>query len=122
MLVMPDADMEKTADALIGVAYGSAGERCMAISVALLVGDAADKLMPILKDRDEKLKVCNGLELDAEMGPIVTAAARDRIKGYIDAGVPKVRICWWTVATTPFPITKGDISSVALCSTMSPRT
>ncbi len=87
MLVMPDADMNKTADALIGAAFGSAGERCMAISVALLVGDAADKLMPVLKERAETLKVKNGLELDAEMGPIVTAAARDRIKGYIDSGV-----------------------------------
>ncbi|WP_271881966.1 CoA-acylating methylmalonate-semialdehyde dehydrogenase [Phaeobacter italicus] len=87
MLVMPDADMNKAADALIGAAYGSAGERCMAISVALLVGDAADKLMPVLKERAETLKIKNGLELDAEMGPIVTAAARDRIKGYIDSGV-----------------------------------
>ncbi|WP_170407634.1 CoA-acylating methylmalonate-semialdehyde dehydrogenase [Ruegeria arenilitoris] len=87
MLVMPDADMNKAADALIGAAYGSAGERCMAISVALLVGDAADKLMPVLKERAETLKVKNGIELDAEMGPIVTAAARDRIKGYIDSGV-----------------------------------
>ena len=86
MLVMPDADMNKAADALIGAAFGSAGERCMAISVALLVGDAADKLMPVLKERAETLKVKNGLELDAEMGPIVTAAARDRIKGYIDSG------------------------------------
>ncbi|WP_217354657.1 CoA-acylating methylmalonate-semialdehyde dehydrogenase [Ruegeria atlantica] len=87
MLVMPDADMNKAADALIGAAFGSAGERCMAISVALLVGDAADKLIPVLKERAETLKVKNGLELDAEMGPIVTAAARDRIKGYIDSGV-----------------------------------
>ncbi|NOE34429.1 MULTISPECIES: CoA-acylating methylmalonate-semialdehyde dehydrogenase [unclassified Ruegeria] len=87
MLVMPDADMNKAADALIGAAFGSAGERCMAISVALLVGDAADKLMPVLKERAETLKIKNGLELDAEMGPIVTAAARDRIKGYIDSGV-----------------------------------
>lgn len=87
MLVMPDADLNKAADALIGAAYGSAGERCMAISVAVLVGDAADRLMPILKERAQSLKVKNGLELDAEMGPIVTAAARDRIKSYIESGV-----------------------------------
>lgn len=87
MLIMPDADMDKTADALIGAAFGSAGERCMAISVALLVGDAAGKLMPVLKERTENLLVKNGLELDAEMGPIVTAAARDRIVSYIDTGV-----------------------------------
>ncbi|MEO0342392.1 MAG: CoA-acylating methylmalonate-semialdehyde dehydrogenase [Pseudomonadota bacterium] len=87
MLVMPDADLEKTADALIGASFGSAGERCMAISVALLVGDVADRLMPILKTRAEQLVIKNGLELDAEMGPIVTAAARDRILGYINAGI-----------------------------------
>ncbi len=87
MLVMPDADMDKTADALIGAAFGSAGERCMAISVALLVGDAADKLMPVLKERAAALKIKDGLELDAEMGPIVTGAARDRIAGYIQSGV-----------------------------------
>ncbi|WP_136683990.1 CoA-acylating methylmalonate-semialdehyde dehydrogenase [Falsirhodobacter xinxiangensis] len=87
MLVMPDADMEKTADALIGAGFGSAGERCMAISVAVMVGDAADKLIPVLKARAEALLVKNGMELDAEMGPIVTAAARDRIAGYIAGGV-----------------------------------
>lgn len=87
MLVMPDADMDKTADALIGAAYGSAGERCMAISVALMVGDAADKLMPVLQERAASLKVKNGLEPDAEMGPIVSASARDRIESYIQSGV-----------------------------------
>ena len=87
MLVMPDADLDKTVDALVGAAFGSAGERCMAISVALLVGDVADKLIPVLAERARTLKVKNGLELDAEMGPIVTAAARDRIAGYIEAGV-----------------------------------
>lgn len=87
MLVMPDADMDKTADALIGAGFGSAGERCMAISVAVLVGDAGDKLVPVLKARAEALKITNGEDLTAEMGPIVTAAARDRIRGYIDAGV-----------------------------------
>lgn len=87
MLVMPDADLDKTVDALVGAAFGSAGERCMAISVALLVGDVADKLIPVLMERVRTLKVKSGLELDAEMGPIVTAAARDRIVGYIEAGV-----------------------------------
>jgi malonate-semialdehyde dehydrogenase (acetylating)/methylmalonate-semialdehyde dehydrogenase len=59
-------------DALIGSAYGSAGERCMAISVAVMVGDVADKLVPMLAERAKALKVLNGTELDAEMGPIVT--------------------------------------------------
>lgn len=87
MVVMPDADIDKAVDALVGAAYGSAGERCMAISVAVLVGDAAAKVMPKLIERTKTLKVKNGLELDAEMGPIVTKAALERITGYIDQGV-----------------------------------
>ncbi|MCC5881707.1 MAG: CoA-acylating methylmalonate-semialdehyde dehydrogenase [Halomonas sp.] len=87
MVVMPDADLDKTVDALIGAAYGSAGERCMAISVAVLVGDVGDKIVPRLAERARALKVKNGLELDAEMGPIVTAQAHQRITGYIDKGV-----------------------------------
>lgn len=87
MLIMPDADLEKTVDALMGAAYGSAGERCMAISVATLVGDVADKIVPLLAERLKTLKVKNGIELDAEMGPIVTAAAHARISDYIAAGV-----------------------------------
>ncbi|MBI3533850.1 MAG: CoA-acylating methylmalonate-semialdehyde dehydrogenase, partial [Burkholderiales bacterium] len=72
MVVMPDADLDQAVDGLIGAAYGSAGERCMAISVAVLVGDVADKIMPKLIERTKALKVKNGMELDAEMGPIVT--------------------------------------------------
>ena len=87
MVVMPDADIEQAVDALIGAAYGSAGERCMAISVAVLVGDVAEKLMPLLLEKTRALKVLNGTNLAAEMGPIVTAAAKQRITGYIDAGV-----------------------------------
>ena len=87
MVVMPDADIDQAVDALIGSAYGSAGERCMAISVALLVGDVADLLLPKLIERTKTLKVLDGENLAAEMGPIVTEAARARIRGYIDAGV-----------------------------------
>ena len=87
MVVMPDADIDQTVDALIGSAYGSAGERCMAISVAVLVGDAGDRIMPALIERTKTLKVLNGINLAAEMGPIVTRAAHERISGYIDAGV-----------------------------------
>ena len=87
MVVMPDADLEQAVDALIGAGYGSAGERCMAISVAVLVGDVAERLLPLLKTRAEKLIIKNGVHLDAEMGPIVTAAAHQRITGYIDQGV-----------------------------------
>jgi len=87
MVVMPDADIDQAVDALIGAGYGSAGERCMAISVAVLVGDVADKLLPKLIERTKTLKVLNGENLAAEMGPIVTRAAHERITGYIDLGV-----------------------------------
>ena len=87
MVVMPDAHLDKAVDALIGAAYGSAGERCMAISVAVLVGDVADKVVPALAERANALKVKNGMQLDAEMGPIVTRQAHQRITGYIEKGV-----------------------------------
>ncbi len=87
LIVMPDADLDKAVDALVGAAYGSAGERCMAISVAVLVGDVADKIMPALIERTRSLNIKNGLESDADMGPIVTAAALDRIRNYIDIGI-----------------------------------
>ncbi len=86
MVVMPDADLDQAVDGLIGAAYGSAGERCMAISVAVLVGDVADKIMPKLIERTKTLKIKNGMELDAEMGPIVTSIAHQRITGYIEHG------------------------------------
>ncbi|MCA8863471.1 MULTISPECIES: CoA-acylating methylmalonate-semialdehyde dehydrogenase [unclassified Halomonas] len=87
MVVMPDAHLDKAVDALIGAAYGSAGERCMAISVAVLVGDVADKVVPTLAERAKALKVKDGMQLDAEMGPIVTHQAHQRITGYIEKGV-----------------------------------
>ena len=86
MVVMPDADIDQSVDALIGAAYGSAGERCMAISVAVLVGDVAERIMPKLIERTKNLKVLNGTNLAAEMGPIVTSIAHQRITGYIEQG------------------------------------
>jgi malonate-semialdehyde dehydrogenase (acetylating)/methylmalonate-semialdehyde dehydrogenase len=87
MVVMPDADLEQAVDALIGAAYGSAGERCMAISVAVLVGDVGERIVPLLAERAKALKVKNGMELDAEMGPVVTREALERIERYIALGV-----------------------------------
>ncbi len=87
MVVMPDADLDQAVDALIGAAYGSAGERCMAISVAVLVGEVADQIMPKLVQRTQALKILNGENLAAEMGPIVTRAALERITGCIEQGV-----------------------------------
>jgi malonate-semialdehyde dehydrogenase (acetylating)/methylmalonate-semialdehyde dehydrogenase len=86
MVVMPDADIDQAVDALIGAGYGSAGERCMAISVAVLVGDAADKLLPKLIARTKALKILNGENAAAEMGPIVSRAAHKRITDYIAIG------------------------------------
>jgi malonate-semialdehyde dehydrogenase (acetylating)/methylmalonate-semialdehyde dehydrogenase len=87
LVVMPDADLDQAVDALIGAAYGSAGERCMAISVAVLVGDVAERIIPKLAERAKALKVKNGMEPDAEMGPIVTRQALERIEGFIATGV-----------------------------------
>jgi malonate-semialdehyde dehydrogenase (acetylating)/methylmalonate-semialdehyde dehydrogenase len=86
MVVMPDANVDQAVDALIGAAYGSAGERCMAISVAVLVGDVADKIVPRLAERAKALMVADGLAAGAEMGPVVTRAALERIESYIDVG------------------------------------
>ncbi|MDR5744352.1 CoA-acylating methylmalonate-semialdehyde dehydrogenase [Caballeronia sp. LZ029] len=87
LVVMPDADLDQAVDALIGAAYGSAGERCMAISVAVAVGHIADELIERLTPRVQSLVIKNGMESDAEMGPLVTGAHRAKVEGYIDAGV-----------------------------------
>jgi malonate-semialdehyde dehydrogenase (acetylating)/methylmalonate-semialdehyde dehydrogenase len=88
MIVMPDADMDQVVDALMGAAYGSAGERCMAISVAVPVGErTADELVARLAPRVRALKVGPGTDPDSEMGPLVTRQHRDKVKGHVDAGV-----------------------------------
>ena len=87
MVVMPDADMEQAADALMGAAYGSAGERCMAISVAVAVGDAGEQLMGLLKPKVEALKIGPGTDNEMDMGPLITGEHRDKVRGYVDIGV-----------------------------------
>jgi len=87
MVVMPDADLEQAVDGLIGAAYGSAGERCMAISVAVLVGDVADQIVPALASRAKALKINHGMDPEAEIGPVVTRQALERIEKYIRLGV-----------------------------------
>ncbi|HTR50048.1 MAG TPA: CoA-acylating methylmalonate-semialdehyde dehydrogenase [Kofleriaceae bacterium] len=87
MIVLPDADMELAADAAVSAGYGSAGERCMAISVLVCVGNAADKLVPMMKERIGKLRVGDGLDAGSEMGPLVTRAHLDKVRGYVDRGV-----------------------------------
>jgi malonate-semialdehyde dehydrogenase (acetylating)/methylmalonate-semialdehyde dehydrogenase len=86
MVVMPDADMDAAADALVSAAYGSAGQRCMAISASVTVGDAGDALMENVKRKIASLKIGPGHDAGSDMGPVITAAARDRIANLIDQG------------------------------------
>jgi malonate-semialdehyde dehydrogenase (acetylating)/methylmalonate-semialdehyde dehydrogenase len=85
MVVLPDADIDMAADAAVSAAYGSAGERCMAISVAVAVGDAGDRLVEAIKERLPLVKIGNGLEPESEMGPLVTREHRDKVAGYLDS-------------------------------------
>ena len=87
MIVLPDADLNLAADAAVSAAYGSAGERCMAISVAVAVGDVADPLIEAIKVRMEKLVIGDGTDPASEMGPLITAEARDRVNDYVGQGV-----------------------------------
>jgi malonate-semialdehyde dehydrogenase (acetylating)/methylmalonate-semialdehyde dehydrogenase len=88
MVIMPDADMDQAVDALIGAGYGSAGERCMAISVAVPVGKAtADELVKRLIPRVEALKIGPSTDASADFGPVVTKAAMEKIKSYVDLGI-----------------------------------
>lgn len=87
-VVLPDADLDNAVNALMGAAYGSCGERCMAISVVVTVGDqVADALIERLVPKIQALKIGAGTACGLDMGPLVSAAARDKVKGYIDAGV-----------------------------------
>ena len=87
MVVMPDADIDQAVDALMGAGYGSAGERCMAISVAVTVGDAGDKLVEKLAPQVRNLKIGPGMDEEVEMGPLVTREHREKVLGYVNKGV-----------------------------------
>jgi len=88
MVVLPDADIGLAADAAVSAGYGSAGERCMAISIVVAVGDVADALIPAIRERVDSLKIGPGLSGDSmDMGPLITGEHRDRVSGYVDAGV-----------------------------------
>jgi malonate-semialdehyde dehydrogenase (acetylating)/methylmalonate-semialdehyde dehydrogenase len=86
MIVLPDADIEMAADAAVSAAYGSAGERCMAVSVVVAVGEVADPLIAAIKDRLPNITVGDGMDPASEMGPLVTRAHRDKVAGYLDSG------------------------------------
>ena len=87
MVVLPDADLDLAADSAVGAGYGSSGQRCMAISVVVAVGDVADRLLPRVRERLRKLKVAPGLEPGADMGPLVTREHQQRVLSYVDKGV-----------------------------------
>ena len=86
MIVLPDADMDLAADAAVSAGFGSAGERCMAISIVISVGDAADRLLPKVQERIAKLKIAPGDTDGAEMGPLVTQQHLDKVTSYVSAG------------------------------------
>ncbi len=86
MVVLPDADLDLAADAAVSAAYGSAGERCMAVSVVVAVGDAGDPLVDAIRVRMDKLRVGPGDDPDSEMGPLITREHRDRVAGYVGIG------------------------------------
>ena len=86
MVVLPDADLDLAADSAVSAAYGSAGERCMAISVLVTVGDVAERLLPMIRERIRRLKVAPGSETGAEMGPLVTKEHHARVVSYVDRG------------------------------------
>jgi malonate-semialdehyde dehydrogenase (acetylating) / methylmalonate-semialdehyde dehydrogenase len=86
MIVLPDADIDMAADAAVSAGYGSAGERCMAVSVVVAVGDVAEPLVDAIQERLPKVKVGDGLQADSEMGPLVTREHRDRVASYLDSG------------------------------------
>ena len=83
MLVMPDADLDMTADAAVSAAYGSAGERCMAVSVVVAVGDVGDALVQKIADRMADLTIGDGTDPASEMGPLITQDAKDRVESYV---------------------------------------
>jgi malonate-semialdehyde dehydrogenase (acetylating)/methylmalonate-semialdehyde dehydrogenase len=87
MIVLPDADLDAAADAAVSAGFGSAGERCMAISVVVAVDPVGDELVEKIAERTRRIVVGDGRDATSEMGPLVTAAARDRVRGYVDAGV-----------------------------------
>ena len=86
MIVLPDADVDMAADAAVSAGYGSAGERCMAVSVVVAVGEVADPLVEAISDRATKITVGDGSDPGSEMGPLITGVHRDKVASYLDSG------------------------------------
>jgi malonate-semialdehyde dehydrogenase (acetylating)/methylmalonate-semialdehyde dehydrogenase len=87
MVVLPDADLDLAADSAVNAAFGSAGQRCMAISVLVAVGDAADRVVPRIRDRMRSVHVGDGMQPNVDMGPLVTRQQLDRVRRYVEEGV-----------------------------------
>ncbi len=118
MVVMPDADMDQAVDALIGAGYGSAGERCMAVSVAVPVGrKTADALVEKLIPRVESLKIGPSSDAQADYGPMVTAAQLDKVRSYVDLGSRKAQNSGSMAAASRCRVTRTASSWAAACST-----
>ena len=123
MIVMPDADMDQAVDALVGAGYGSAGERCMAVSVAVPVGKTtADLLVEKLIPRVESLKIGPSTSADADFGPLVTAAHLKKVKDYVASASRKAPSCASTAATSRCRATRTASTWAAACSTRSSPT
>ena len=90
LIVMPDANLDQAVSGIIGAAYGSAGERCMAVSVAVAVGDIADELVNKIHIESQKLKVAPWTDSDSNMGPVISKEHMDKIENYISIGVKEV--------------------------------
>ena len=99
MIVLPDADIDMAADAAVSAAYGSAGERCMAISQVVAVGNVADPLIEAIKQRIPQVKVGDGMDPSSEMGPLVTREHRDRVASYVENAPGEGVTCSSTAAT-----------------------
>ena len=118
MIIMPDADMDQAVDALIGAGYGSAGERCMAISVAVPVGkETADGLMEKLIPRVESLKVGPSTDPSADFGPLVTKAHLDKVRATSTSASRKAPSSWSTAAASRCRATRTASTWAAACST-----
>ena len=123
MVVLPDADMDLAADSAVSAAYGSAGERCMAISVLVAVGDAADALLPKIRERIAQAQGrARAPSPGAEMGPLVTKEHRAKVAVVRRARArPRARGSSWTAARSTCPVTRAASSSARACSTTSRR-
>ena len=122
MVVLPDADIDMAADAAVSAAYGSAGERCMAISVVVAVGDVADPLVEAIEQRLPKIKIGPGHEDGVEMGPLITKEHRDKVASYLDSAASEgATVRSTAVSTCSTSEGKGFFLGVSLLDNVTPE-